>query len=118
MRYELNKTKLTKDESIIINLDVSSGPGIHWMCLFSRKGVSYYFDSYGLAPPAEVLDYCKSKERYYSNYAIQQDDKLEILCGHYCVYMLYKLFNGNNFGKILEELRKCGTLDNLLKNNF
>jgi hypothetical protein len=77
--------------------------------------VSYYFDSYGLAPPAEVLDYCKSKERFYSEYRIQQDDRVEILCGHYCVYILYKLTNGYTFLEILEELKKCGTLRKVFK---
>ena len=115
MRDELNKTKITKDECLILNLDVNSGPGIHWMCLFTEHDVSYYFDSYGLPPPAEVLNYCKSKERYYAEYPIQQDDKVEILCGHYCVYVLYKLTNGYKFNEILEELQSCGTLDKIFE---
>jgi hypothetical protein len=117
MRDELNKTKATKEESIVINLDVSSGPGIHWMCLSTKNDVSYYFDSYGLAPPVEVLDYCKSKERYFAEYPIQQDDEIEILCGHYCVYVLYKLNNGCKFGEILKELKECGTLNKVFENN-
>src|ERR1041384_7301298 len=54
MRDELNNSKFSANESLVINLDVSSGNGIHWMCLFSKNGVSYYFDSYGLSPPREV----------------------------------------------------------------
>jgi len=113
MRDELINTKANNDESLIVNLDVSSGPGIHWMCLFSRNGVSYYFDSYGLSPISEVLEYCKNENRYYSEYQIQQDDKVEILCGHYCVYVLYKLYNGCPFNDILEELMKYGNLNNI-----
>jgi hypothetical protein len=113
MRDELNNYKFSANESLVINLDVSSGNGIHWMCLFSKNGVSYYFDSYGLSPPEEVLEYCKNKERYYSMYPIQQDDKLEILCGHYCIYVLYKLYNDYNFNDILEELLSYGSLSNI-----
>lgn len=113
MRDELLNTKATNNESLVINLDVSSGPGIHWMCLFSRNGVSYYFDSYGLPPIAEVVEYCKNQDRYYNTYPIQQDDKVEILCGHYCVYVLYKLYNGYQFKDILNELMKYGSLNNI-----
>lgn len=113
MRDELINAKANNDESLVINLDVSSGPGIHWMCLFSWNGISYYFDSYGLPPIPEVLEYCKNKPRYYSEYPIQQDDKVEILCGHYCIYVLYKLYNGYHFKNILHELMKCGRLSNI-----
>ena len=118
MRDELNKCKFTNNECLVLNLDVSSGNGTHWMCLFSNNDVSYYFDSYGLPPPVEVLLYCKNKDRYYSEYPIQVDDKIEILCGHYCVYVLYKLCNGYDFKSILQELNSYGNLENIFKNYF
>ena len=111
---QINNIKVFYDnECLIINSDVSSGPGIHWMCLYSKNGVSYYFDSYGLAPPDEVLIYCKNKIRYYNELPIQLDDKVEILCGHYCIYILYKLNNNFDFEIILQELYKYGTLENI-----
>jgi hypothetical protein len=113
MRDELSKIKFSNNECLILNSDVSSGSGIHWMCLFSKDGVTFYFDSYGLSPPLEVLEYCKNKIRFYSTYSIQQDDKVEILCGHYSVYILYKLYNGFDFKDILLELCKCGSLNNI-----
>lgn len=45
-----------KDGGYIINLDKSSGDGTHWTGLVKRKGVYYYFDSYGFPPPQEVID--------------------------------------------------------------
>jgi hypothetical protein len=116
MRDELNNNKFNDNECLIINLDVRSGPGIHWMCLFSKNGVSYYFDSYGLPPPDEVLIYWKNKNIYYNKLPIQLDDKVEILCGHYCVYILYKLNNNYDFKVILRELYEYGTLENIFKN--
>lgn len=119
MRDELNF--IFKDNTcLVLNSDISTGKGIHWMALFSKNGVSYYFDSYGLQPPNEVLIYCKNEKRLYSEYQIQLDDKIEILCGHYCVYVLYKLYSGNDFDSILQELLHYGDLKDIFlkKRNF
>src|SRR5207245_656607 len=52
MRDELNKNRtFTKNECLILNIDHSNNNGTHWTCLFIRNGVSYYFDSFGFAPP-------------------------------------------------------------------
>jgi hypothetical protein len=117
MRDKLNNTKFNDNECLILNSDTSDGKGIHWMCLFSKNGASYYFDSYGLPPPTEMLLYCKNKNknRIYNELPIQLDDKVEILCGHYCVYILYKLDNNYDFETILQELYKYGTLENIFK---
>jgi hypothetical protein len=103
MRDELNKNrKSTNDECLILNIDHSNNNGTHWTCLFIKNGVSYYFDSFGFEPPAEVLDYCKGKERYFSSFKIQENN--EVICGHYCIYVLYKLSHGFDFYDILDEL--------------
>ena len=45
------------NESGIINLDDHVGPGTHWVCyVISPKNV-IYFDSYGLSPPVEFINY-------------------------------------------------------------
>ena len=108
MRDELNKNReSTDDECLILNIDHSKNRGTHWTCLFIKNGVSYYFDSYGFAPPLEILDYCKG-ERYYNSFRIQKE--YEIICGQYSLYVLLKLSNGFNFYDILDELVR-------LKNN-
>ncbi len=100
MRDELNKNrKCTKNECLILNIDHSSNDGTHWTCLFVKNGVSYYFDSYGFQPPLEVLNYCNG---YYSTFKIQR--KYEVICGHYCIYMLYRLSKGYDFYEVLDEL--------------
>ena len=103
MRDELNKNrKSTDNECLVLNIDHSNNDGTHWTCLFIKNNILYYFDSYGFAPPLEVLDYCKSKNRFYNSFKIQQYN--EVLCGHYCIYVLYRLSNGCNFYDILDEL--------------
>ena len=88
MRDELNKNRTsTENECLILNIDHSNNNGTHWTCLFIRNGVSYYFDSFRFAPPLEVFNYCKGEERYYNSFRIQQLN--EVICGHYCIYVLY-----------------------------
>ena len=108
MRDELKNKKANHDECMVINIDHSANEGTHWTCLFIKNGVSYYFDSYGIEPPLEVIEYCK-EPRYYSSYPIQKMN--EVICGHYCIYVLYKLSKSlsaaqaaNNFYDICDEL--------------
>jgi hypothetical protein len=103
MRDELNKDRAsTDDECLVLNTDHSDNVGTHWTCLFIKNGELGYFDPYGFAPPLEVLDYCKCKNRRYSSFEIQQHG--EVICGHYCVYALYRLSRGHKFYDILDEL--------------
>lgn len=99
MRDELNKKK--DNECMVINTDHSSNEGTHWTCLFIKKGASYYFDPYGFPPSKEVINYC-DEPRYYSSFAIQKMN--EVICGHYCIYVLYRLSNGDNFYDVCFEL--------------
>jgi hypothetical protein len=102
MRDELNYLRgATKNECMIINTDHSSNKGTHWTCLFTKNGSSVYFDSYGINPSLEVEKYCK-KPRIFNTFPIQKMN--EVICGHYCIYVLYKLSNGYNFYSVLDEL--------------
>ena len=43
----------------IVNLDSSNNSGSHWV-RYSKKGdKNYYFDSFGLDPPEEIMKYLK-----------------------------------------------------------
>ena len=102
MRNELNKNnKVTKNECLILNIDHSDNSGTHWTCLFITNGVSYYFDSFGFRPPLEVEQYCK-KPREYSTFSIQKPN--EVICGQYCIYVLYRMNAGCNYYDVLDEL--------------
>ena len=100
MRDEL-KGKSSKNECLILNLD--DGSGTHWTCLYISNNLRYYFDSFGLPPPLEILNYCSNYDNIkYSDHKIQNID--EVICGQYSIYVLYKLFNGFDYIDILEEL--------------
>jgi len=105
MRDELkNGGGMTDNECMVINIDHSSNEGTHWTCLFIKNGVSFYFDSYGFEPTLEVKEYCKggAAARYFSSFTIQKPN--EVICGHYCIYVLYALNKGVNFYEVCDEL--------------
>src|SRR5277367_2151947 len=93
MREEL-KGRTSENECFILNHDISSNNGTHWTCLFVKNGIAFYFDSFGLDPPLEILHYCKELERYcvlqyLSNSKINSKIQAynEVICGHYSIFM-------------------------------
>ena len=44
----------------ILNLDSASGNGTHWVMWFKKGEKKFYFDSYGVQPPSELIAYLKS----------------------------------------------------------
>lgn len=84
-----------KNEAGIVNLDISIGPGTHWVCYYKRRNKINYFDSFGnLRPPKELQKYFKSDNQRESNviqynYAKRQHFN-SINCGHLCLDFLYK----------------------------
>ena len=95
-----------KQECGILNLDDSSGSGTHWVAWYKDNDKKYYFDSYGLTPPTELINYLQSPI-YYNSDRIQPDGT--VVCGHACLYFLKKLsdtaaVNLSSFQNILNTL--------------
>ena len=67
------KTKL--NECGILNLDSSSGDGTHWVMWFKKGKDKFYFDSYGVQPPSELIAYLKSPI-FYNSERVHQDDEV------------------------------------------
>ena len=94
VRDELPNSPTLK-ECGILNLDDSSEWGTHCVAWTKRGQDDIYFDSYGLPPPAELLNYLKTPV-YYNSERIQPD--AEVFCRHLCLYVLKKTSNdGCNF---------------------
>ena len=109
MRDELKSNVAKGNECLIMNIDESSNNGTHWTCLFIKNGICYYFDSFGFSPPKEVERYCeKFADRHYNTFRIQKSD--QVICCHYCIYVLYQLSNGYKFYDILDELYRCNNI--------
>lgn len=89
------------NECGILNLDDSDGPGTHWVAWSKRKpAATIYFDSYGLPPPKEIVDYLGPI--YYNTESLQPTG--QVFCGHLCLYLLKKLSDGNDFQEIINFL--------------
>ena len=65
-RHTLPKMAKKLSECGILNLDSSSGDGTHWVMWFKKGKDKFYFDSYGVQPPSELIAYLKSPIFYNS----------------------------------------------------
>jgi hypothetical protein len=114
LRDELPK-RPKEFECGILNLDDTVGT--HWCCWYKSRNGKYYFDSYGLSPPTELVRYLKSPARgrashvgrtegtggvYYNSERIQPDN--EVFCGHLCLYVLKKIQDGSDFQEVINTL--------------
>src|SRR6267154_4260569 len=71
MRNELSNVKSKNKECGVLNLNVSHEPGSHWTCWFKLNENKYYFNSFGLPPPKELVDYLGSPI-LYSTFKLQE----------------------------------------------
>ena len=95
----LKKAKL--NECGILNLDSSSGDETQWVMWFKTCKVKFYFDSYGVQPPCELIAYLKSP-MYYNSERVQQNG--EVFCGHLYLFALKQLSLGNNLQAVINYL--------------
>ena len=72
----------------ILNVDSSSGDGINWVMWFKKDKDKFYFDSYGVQPPSELIAYLKSPI-FYNSERVQQNG--EVFCGHLYLFALNQL---------------------------
>jgi len=100
VRDELPK-KCKNKECGILNLDDSDGNGTHWVCWFKKSSKKLCFDSYGLPPPVELVNYMR-RPVYYNSERVQPDN--EVFCGHLCLYVLKKMQDGLGFQEVINTL--------------
>ena len=97
-KSELTNMTLRYNRSYIINLEDEfdeegrKNQGSHYVCFqvnhYSDKPDEHvYFDSYGCAPPNEVLEFCKLKAMPYSEIDVQSI--MADCCGWFCLAFLH-----------------------------
>ena len=84
-----------------LNVDKSGGPGTHWVAWYKNGKTKIYFDSYGVQPPIEVINYL-GKPIHYNTDQVQPTG--EVFCGHLCLYVHKELSLGHEFQSILNKL--------------
>lgn len=90
--------------SYIVNLDSKDGSGTHWVACHVNRNEKYYFDSFGLPPPKEIISFLGQHENSIIYNTSQIQDMTEVICGHLCLMILYRLNHGGLFSEILESL--------------
>ncbi|KAK7595001.1 hypothetical protein V9T40_001434 [Parthenolecanium corni] len=74
-------------ERAVVNLDSSTGRGTHWVCYSKNGNKVEYFDSFGVEPPQDLIEYFgKNAKISYNSEQIQKLD--QIICGHLCLEWL------------------------------
>jgi hypothetical protein len=97
-KSELTNMTLKYNKSYIINLenefdeDGQNNQGSHYVAFqvnhyLDKADEHVYFDSYGCAPPNEVLLFCKVKEMPYSEIDVQSI--MADCCGWFCLAFLH-----------------------------
>ena len=89
------------NECSILNLDSSSGDGTHRVIWFKKGKEKFYFDSYGVQPPSELITYLKSPILYNSE-QVQQNG--EVFCRHLCLFALKQLSLRNNLQAVINHI--------------
>ena len=107
--------RINKSESIIVNLqDYFAGSGTHWVCVYNDQGSGNveYFDSFGLVPPNEVIEYMRTSNKniIYNDTQIQNINS--ILCEFYCVYYVLERNKRRKPNEILSDFHQKPTAFN------
>lgn len=114
MKNELRRTILKNKLPlyVICNYQSTKDNGSHWVAMVVTNSSSFYFDSYGIQPFPEAVEFLvggvKDNEvngvnaGVYSTFRIQPDNTK--MCGQLCLYLLYKMSQGHNFYDIVLEL--------------
>ena len=104
------KNVLSRDQKVphnhqlglfIYNLEPSYMSGSHWVATYVRDKVINYFDSFGMPPFQEMVDYAKGKNLTLLHQNSQIQNLLSSTCGYFCLYFLNEMHRGNDYFHLL-----------------
>lgn len=101
-----------KNGFYICNLDKKTGQGTHWTAFYCHNKYIVYFDSFGLAPPRNIINFCNKTMITYSTDEIQ--DINSNACGYYCIAFI-KYFHDIPKSKLKSQKLLGFYLNNFLK---
>ena len=96
----------------VMNFNTSKQAGVHWTCWYrDNAGRRFYFDSFGLNVPTELLKYLKSEEEYISKREVIRRNDVVVQhintteCGRLCLFVLDCLSQRVPYDEILQTLK-------------
>ena len=87
-----------RKECGVINLDKSTGPGTHHVCYWKNGKDKFYFDSFGVIPCKEMVEYL-GRPIFYSTFQIQ--DMKDTNCSELCLHVLAEVNKGKKFKDVI-----------------
>jgi hypothetical protein len=125
MKNELVNHK-PKSGNYIINLQSStSGNGTHWMSMKISNKQCFYQDSFGIAPPKEVIDFCKGIPNSRLAFSeIQMQEISTETCGFYSIGLLIHINRTKNkdifksAGEYINQFSYDSNKNNAILKNF
>ncbi len=104
---QLPPTVLRRPRLYIVNTDVSSSPGKHWVTFyFPKRGPAEFFDPIGHEPEYYHRRFRNVLLANGSTY-IYNGRRLQgvgsIVCGQFCLYYAYHRCNGSTMGTIVNQ---------------
>ena len=88
-------------ECSVVNMDDSTGQGTHYVCYWHDNSNTYYFDSYGVPPPDDLLSYLRTGGKQIAYNTTQLQPIKSAMCGYFCIYVLKHLAKGTPFYDVL-----------------
>ena len=112
---DLLPKKIRSFENGIVNLDISTGKGTHWVCYYNDPAYDFveYFDPYGEYKwgnvqvrkekiPKEMVRYLRSSRKQdlrYNSSFLQK--ALSVLCGYFCMKYITERNRGRSPVQVL-----------------
>ena len=90
--------------SLIVNTDISTGNGVHWLALVMEGDECFYFDSFGLPILEEnLIDYLDPYYNVvtYSDVCVQHIDSNK--CGEFCILFIKFVNSKSTYEKFLSQ---------------
>lgn len=85
----------------IVNLDTSTEPGSHWICLKIGKFQNEFFDSYGFAPKLNVFKKRLGKNYIFNTKKLQHE--FSTTCGQWCLFYIFFASRGKQMKEIFSQ---------------
>ena len=91
--------------NVIVNIHMSKERGVHWSALYINKDIVFVFDSYGLVPTQEIMDFLSQHSKRMCN-TLEVQSFGESNCRQLSLYVLDKLNKESRFKTIISLYKK------------
>ena len=95
-------SKTPREFSLVVNVDRSDQPGLHWQSVFGRGDDVFFMDSFGNRPQGLILEFCKRFPHVYYN-AMAHQKPTATTCGKYSIFHIKQMSHGVPFEDVVNK---------------